>query len=53
MLCMRGQSQQTTIDALFASLCDTGLPHRGISDPAFAKAEHRSFTRPRQRPGEP
>jgi Transposase DDE domain len=35
---MRGQSQQTTLDSFFASLCDTALPHRGISDRAFAKA---------------
>ncbi len=35
---MRGQSQQATLDSFFASLCDTGLPHRGISDRAFAKA---------------
>jgi hypothetical protein len=38
LLSMRGQSQQATLDSFFASLCDTGLLHRGISDRAFAKA---------------
>lgn len=38
LLSMRGQSQQSTLDSFFASLCDTPLPHRGISDRAFAKA---------------
>lgn len=38
LLSMRGQSQQATLDAFFASLRDTALPQRGISDRAFAKA---------------
>jgi hypothetical protein len=38
LLSMRGQSQQATLDAFFASLNDTALPQRGISDRAFAKA---------------
>ena len=35
---MRGQSQQVTLDSFFASLCDSPLPSRGVSDRAFAKA---------------
>jgi hypothetical protein len=35
---MRGQSQQATLDSFFASLCDSPLPYRGVSDRAFAKA---------------
>ncbi len=35
---MRGQSQQFTLDSFFASLCDSTLPCRGVSDRAFAKA---------------
>jgi len=38
LLSMRGQSQQVTLDSFFASLCDSALPHRGVSDRAFAKA---------------
>jgi hypothetical protein len=38
LLSMRGQSQQATLDAFFASLSDSALPHRGVSDRAFAKA---------------
>lgn len=38
LLSMRGQSQQVSLDSFFASLCDTGLLHRGVSDRAFAKA---------------
>jgi len=35
---MRGQSQQVTLDSFYASLCDSPLPTRGVSDRAFAKA---------------
>jgi len=35
---MRGQSQQVTLDSFFASLCDSPMPSRGVSDRAFAKA---------------
>jgi hypothetical protein len=38
LLSMRGQSQQVTLDSFFASLCDSPLPSRGVSDRAFAKA---------------
>jgi Transposase DDE domain len=38
LLSMRSQSQQATLDAFFGALCDGPLPHRGISDRAFAKA---------------
>ena len=38
LLSMRGQSQQVTLDSFFASLCDSPLPYRGVSDRAFAKA---------------
>ena len=38
LVCQRGQSQQVTLDSFFASLCDSSMPLRGISDRAFAKA---------------
>jgi Transposase DDE domain len=38
LLSMRGQSQRATLDSFFASLCDSALPQRGVSDRAFAKA---------------
>ena len=33
LLSQRGQSQQVTLDSFFASLCDSAVPLRGISDP--------------------
>ena len=38
LLCLRGQAQQITLDCFFASLCDSALPYRGVSDRAFDKA---------------
>jgi hypothetical protein len=38
LLSMRGQSQQVSLDSFFASLCDSPIPARGVSDRAFAKA---------------
>lgn len=41
LLSMRNQSQQAMLDGFFASVCDTGLPLREVSDRAFAKARNR------------
>ena len=38
LLSMRNQSQQTTVDAFFASVCGTPSLTREVSDRAFAKA---------------
>lgn len=38
LLSMRNQSQQAMLDGFFASVCDTSLPLREVSDRAFAKA---------------
>ena len=38
LLSMRNQSQQAMLDGFFASVCDSGLPLRAVSDRAFAKA---------------
>jgi hypothetical protein len=43
LLTERGQSQQVTLDSFFASLCDTAIPVRGISDRAFAKARDQLY----------
>jgi hypothetical protein len=43
LLSQRGQSQQVTLDSFFASLCDSALPLRGISDRAFAKARDQLY----------
>lgn len=43
LLTGRGQSQQVTLDSFFASLCDSALPVRGISDRAFAKARDQLY----------
>lgn len=40
LLSMRGHSQQVTLDSFFASLCDSPMPHRAVSDRAFAKARN-------------
>jgi hypothetical protein len=40
LLSLRGQSQQVTLDSFFASLFDSAVPLRGISDRAFAKARN-------------
>ena len=41
LLTMRGNSQQSTLDAFYASLCGTSGFVRGVSDRAFAKARSR------------
>jgi len=41
LLSMRNQSQQAMLDGFIASVCDTGLPLRKVSDRAFAKARNR------------
>lgn len=38
LVSMRNQSQQTTVDAFFASVCNSRGPVREVSDRAFAKA---------------
>jgi hypothetical protein len=38
LLSMRGQSQQTTLDSFFASVCGTEHLQRVVSDRALAKA---------------
>jgi len=43
LLSERGQSQQVTLDSFFASLCDSAVPLRGISDRAFAKARDQLY----------
>ena len=43
LLSRRGQSQQVTLDSFFASLGDSALPLRGISDRAFARARDRLY----------
>ena len=40
LLSMRNQSQQTTLDAFFASVCDTQGLRREVCDRAFAKARN-------------
>ena len=43
LLCLRGQSQQVSLDTFFGSLCDTASLVRGVSDRAFAKARERLY----------
>ncbi len=41
LLSMRSSSQQSLLDDFFGTLCGDGVPHRGVSDRAFAKARQR------------